>query len=280
MRPIWLIESGVYGEEATPLLDEIHRQGMAAELTPHQALKKGSTPIIGGQSVTPDACVIGYGTFPFLRQIQLHHSWVPGAWCSVENLDCTIYFGHFGKFLLNQHYVIMPGVEAIRQRDWLFSVFGREERIFARPTSVHKLFVGRCISREDFASALAPTRYDPATLIVVAAPLTIGREWRLIVADGRVITGSQYAVNGKRNISPNCPAEVHEFAQSLLAEVAWRPDPIFMLDVCESDSRLWLVELNSFSGSWLYQCDLAVVVAQASGLAHRAWESMSKSRVS
>lgn len=92
MRPTWLIEAGVYGDEATPLLEEIRRQGMVAEIVPHQALKKGSVPVIGGRPLMAEECVIGYGTFPFARQIQLHHRWVPGAWCSAENLDCATYF--------------------------------------------------------------------------------------------------------------------------------------------------------------------------------------------
>jgi hypothetical protein len=271
MRPTWLIEAGVYGDEATPLLTEIHRQGMVGEIVSHQMLKKGSVPLIGGQPVQPDACVIGYGTFPFAQQIKLHHPWVPGAWCSAENLDCAVYFAHFGKYLLNQNYAIMPGIEAIRQRDWLFSVFGRHEEVFARPTSCFKLFVGRRIDREVFPTALAPTRYDPTTLVVIAAPKVIEREWRLVVAGDRVLSGSQYAVQGQRAISPECPAEVRRFAEAMLSEIRWCPDPIFMLDVCESDNRLSLVELNSFSGSWLYQCDLSVVVAEASSLAERAW---------
>ena len=51
-----------------------------------------------------------------------------------------------------------------------------------------------------------------------------------------------------------------------------RPDPLFMMDVCESDGRLWLVELNGFSCSWLYACDLQAVVAAVSNLAARNWE--------
>jgi hypothetical protein len=272
MRPVWLIEAGVYGAEADPLLAEIRRQGMAADVVPHQSLKKGSAPVIDGQPLPQDACVIGYGTFPFAREIQLHQRWVPGAWCNPEKLDCATYFAYFGKFLLNQHYAILPGVEAIRQRDWLFSVFGRGEEVFARPTSCHKLFVGRRISRETFNNALAPTRYDPATLVVVAPPKEIACEWRLVVVGDRVVAGSQYAQDGTRAISPNCPGEVRAFTESMLAEVRWRPDPIFMLDVCESEGRLWLVELNSFSCSWLYQCDLCAVVAEASALARQVWE--------
>ena len=157
MRATWLIEAGVYGDEAVPLLDEIRRQGMTAEVIHHRALRAEADPIVvDGRPLTNDACVIGYGTFPFAQQILLHQTWSPGAWCSAANLDCATYFAYFGRFLLNQQYAILPGVEAIRQQDWLFSVFGRAEQVFIRPTSCLKLFVGRCVDRESFATALAP----------------------------------------------------------------------------------------------------------------------------
>jgi hypothetical protein len=272
MLPVWLIEAGVYGAEAEPLLAEIRRQGMTAEVVPYQAIGKGKDTVVGGRSLADGDFVIGYGTFPFARQIQLHRRWTPGAWCDQANLDCTCYFAHFGKFLLNQNYAIMPGVEAIRQQDWLYAVFGRDDEVFARPTGCHKVFTGRCIFREDFSSALGPTRYDPATLIVVAAPQEIGREWRLVVKGDRVVAGCQYAVTGSKCVQPGCPAEVQVFAEAMLAETRWRPDPIFLLDVCESNGELWLVEINGFSCSWLYRCDLAAVVAEASKLAMQSWE--------
>jgi hypothetical protein len=82
MPGTWLIEAGVYGSQVDPLLAEIRRQRMVGELLPHAALKKGSTPLVAGSPLGPGACVIGYGTFPFARQIQLHHRWTPGAWCT------------------------------------------------------------------------------------------------------------------------------------------------------------------------------------------------------
>jgi hypothetical protein len=273
MHPIWLIEAGVYREEADLLLAEVRRHGMTASIVPHTALKAGAGLAIDGQPVPSDGCVIGYGTFPFARQIQLHYGWSPGDWCDPANLDCSIYFAYFGKYLLNQPYAIMPGVEAIRQSDWLFSVIGDGEAVFARPTGCHKLFVGRCIYRESFASALSPSRYDPATQIVIAAPRKIGREWRLVIIGDRIIAASQYAEDGARSVAAGCPDEVRDFVAAMLNAVSWRPDPIFMIDVCESDGRLWLVELNGFSCSWLYQCDLPEVVERASELAVRQWAS-------
>jgi hypothetical protein len=271
VRPVWLIEAGVYGAEADPLLAEVRRHGMVAEVVPHQALLKGRVVTAGGRPLADGDCAIGYGTFPFAREIHLHRRWRPGAWCDPVNLDCICYFAHLGRFLLNQHYAILPGVEAIRQRDWLFEVFGADEMVFARPAGCHKLFTGRCIARDDFASALGPTRYDPATLVVVASPREIDREWRLVVAADRVVAASRYAEQGGKSVSPGCPGEVRAFAEAMLAEVRWRPDPVFMMDVCESDGRLWLVELNGFSTSWLYACDVEAVVAAVSELASREW---------
>ncbi len=66
--------------------------------------------------------------------------------------------------------------------------------------------------------------------------------------------------------------ELDAFVERMLREVRWRPDPIFMVDVCESAGRPWLVELNGFSCSWLYRCDLAAVVARASEVASQAWQ--------
>src|SRR6185369_1586777 len=138
----------------------------AVALVSLQTLRKGETLFVGDHCLSDGDCVIGYGTFPFARQIQLHRRWTPGAWATAGNLDCTTYFAYFGKFLLNQRYAIMPGVEAIRQADWLFATFGKDDEVFVRPTSCDKSFTGRCVYKDDFAIGLAPTRYDPATMVV------------------------------------------------------------------------------------------------------------------
>lgn len=269
-RPVWLVEAGVYGAEADPLLAEIRRQGLSAAVVSHRAVRDPSLSV-DGHSLGEAACVIGYGTFPFAREIHLHRQWKPGAWCNPLNLDCTTYFAHFGRFLLNQQYTILPGVEAIRQRDWLFDVWGRDDKVFVRPTGCHKLFTGRCVARDDFESALAPTRYDPATLVVIASPKVVEREWRLVIAGDRVIASSRYAVTGRKSVESGCPDAIHLFAEGMLKSVRWRPDPVFMADIGEADGHPWLIELNGFSCSWLYACDLAAVVEAASALATATW---------
>ena len=93
-----------------------------------------------------------------------------------------------------------------------------------------------------------------------------------MIAEDRVIAASQYCDRGRKALARGCPDEVVAFAEDALTEVSWRPDPIFMMDVCESRGALWLVELSAFSTSWLYQCDLALVVSTASDVARAAWQ--------
>jgi hypothetical protein len=202
-----------------------------------------------------------------VRHSMLKLGWTPGGWCSPEKLDCEAYYPHFADFLLNRWCEILPGIAAIREKERLFAEFGRDGRVFARPTSVHKLFVGRLIAQDDFETALAPTRYDSETKVLVAEPRPVWREWRLVVAGDEVIAGSQYAEDGERSVRPDCPEAVRDFAAALLAHVRWRPDDVFMLDVGETEDGLRLIELNSFSCSWLYACDPGRVVEAVS---HRA----------
>ena len=102
----------------------------------------------------------------------------------------------------------------------------------------------RCVDRESFAAALAPAGFDPATLVVVAGVKPIEREWRLVVTGDEVIAASQYSVAGTRSVAPGCPDKVRKFVAGMLADVTWRPDPIFLMDVCVSGGQLRLVELG------------------------------------
>lgn len=271
MLPTWLFEADVFGETAEPLKAEIRRQGMACYVTRQDLLAHTRTDSFGGRRVPEDGCVVCCGSVPFVRFVQLHRAWIPGGWCNTDNLSCTAYYPPFEAYLLNRRHTILTGVEATCQRDALLAAFGREGRLFVRPDGCQKLFTGRVVDGDNFADALAPARYDPETRVVIAEPRPIAQEWRLVVAEGRMIAASQYLRRGVIEILPGCPSEVYSFADAMLTAVGWLPDELFMLDVCESEGQLFLLEINSFSCSALYQCDLKVVVEVSTRLAVRAW---------
>jgi hypothetical protein len=198
--------------------------------------------------------------------------WVPGAWCDADALACSSYYPHFAPYLLNGRHRITTAVEATQDQASVFSEFGQAGQVFVRPDGCQKTFTGRVVSEDDFASALTPARYDPATRIVIAEPRPISREWRLIIVEGTVVGVSQYLVGKEIRTESGCPGEILSFAVDMLNAVPWRPDAAFMADVCQSEGNLFLLELNGFSSSAVYPCDYAAVVAAVSDLAVRTWQ--------
>lgn len=270
MKPTWLIERGVYRNDAARVKDEVERQGMQCAEVDYFPGRKTPDDLRGCPALPDNACVVLWGTLPLMQQLQIQHTWIPGGWCHLQNLDCSTYYRQFGPWLLNNQHAMLTGVEATRQEQQLFEQFGRDE-LFVRPSGVHKLFTGKVVYRDDFRDAIAPARYDPLTLVVVAPPQEIAREWRLIIVGDVVVAASQYRDQGAISIATGCPEEVARFAAEILNSVRWRPDRAFMMDVCESDGRLHILELNSFSCSAWYACDVAAVVRAASEAAQAEW---------
>jgi len=270
MRPLWLIEADAFGSAVEPLKTEIRRQGMNFSVIHHETFTSGYLPRIADEN----DCVLFIGTWPLWRHIQLHwSSWVPGGWCSTDQLDCAVYYQHLRDFVLNQKHFIMTGVEAIQRQEQIFAELATNGQVFVRPTGCLKVINGRCVDSASFASALAPTRYDPTTRIVAAQPKSIGHEWRVVVAEHRPLAASQYYDRGLKKLTGGCPHEVWQFVEQVLAAVAWEPDQVFVMDVCESEGKLYVLELNGFSCAGLYECDLTKVVSKASDLAERAWKA-------
>jgi hypothetical protein len=274
MIPVWLIEADVFGRSFEPVKTEIRQQGMVWEVLQPGPFLNGLAPTVNGRRLGDRDCVVFSGTYPLMRHVQLHYAWVPGGWCTAERFDCSAYYPHFRRYLLNHAHAILNLENALSEAGEIFAQFGKGGRVFFRPCGVQKTFTGRPADREAFVLALESARYANGC-VLVAPPREISQEWRVIVARGQCVAASQYRLNGRHAESPGCPREVRVFVDRLLAEVQYRPDPIYMMDLCACGDELYLVELNSFSCSGFYQCDPAPVVEAVKRLAMEEWQGSS-----
>jgi hypothetical protein len=270
MTPIWLIEADVFGRSFEPIKAAIRQHGMAWEVVQPGPFLNGVAPSVGGHRLSDEDCVIFSGTFPLMRHIQLHYAWRPGGWCTAEHFDCRSYYPHFGNRLLNHEHAVLAMEDALSRVEENFAQFSKEGRVFLRPCGVQKTFTGRCVDREEFVLALESARYANVP-VLIAAPQAISREWRVVVSRGRFVAASQYKLHGAHREAPGCPREVRAYVERLLADVVFRPDPIYLMDIGESENNFSLIELNSFSCSGLYQCDPSEVALEAKGLAIDQW---------
>jgi hypothetical protein len=128
------------------------------------------------------------------------------------------------------------------------------KEFFARPDSPLKQFSGRVLDRdaltmEDFDFGLYFD--DPQLPVVIAPKREIGREWRYVVIGNKVVAASGYDATGRKGIPDDGPTAV----ASTIARRLTKPGDVYVIDLCESNGEVRLVELNPFSGADLYRCD-------------------------
>ena len=220
-------------------------------------------------------CVVVYGSFRFVRQIQRAAPWplTPGAFAETGNLSYAAFGAHLGDLLLNDDFVILPFGE-FRRRG--LGPWGG--RCFLRPSAVTKSFTGMVVSAADFKHEMNSleklSSVMPEDLVVAASARDILRETRFVIVDGKVVAGSTYGWNGNDDIGLPIDDDSSELADRVACH-PWRPDRAYTCDVAlvRQEGRIVarLLELNSFSCASLYGCDMQAVVEAVSAAALDEW---------
>lgn len=269
----WLVEDFEGDGTLDPLIHEIKRLGMPIEvINPFDNILKDKYTNYG-----PDDCVIYYGSLNLGWKIQREQRWIPGVYCNFQNLSCLTYYSHWGEFLFNQDYLMLPLLEVDRRKDEIFDKFGVDGAIFMRPDSGAKTFYGNVYPYDEWDSELklmdgyAGKPLDEI-LVVVSSPKPISREWRIVVGtDNGPIAASQYKKDGELNEDTGCPVDVWNIAVKL-SKHKWQPDRLYTVDVCESEGKFYFLEVNSFSCSGLYRCAPYPIVKMATQAAIKEWQ--------
>jgi hypothetical protein len=261
----WLVESDIFDEGYLPALTKaLDRVGSAYQVVKY-------VPFSGElfDEFEPEDCVITYGSINLVRLVQDLKNWNPGSFCTWENYKCSRYYPKFYNVLLNAHCSWMPMSYLLHKQ----SESGLGRQVFLRPDDGEKTFTGGTFSLADFDENfyfLGPA-IESDILVLMARPREITREWRFFVSGEEVITGSLYREKGKLNHQLCESGEAFEFAQ-FIARVSYKPDPVFSVDVCESEGKLYLLELNCFSCAGFYASNLDKLVEavnREASLAHK-----------
>ena len=150
-----------------------------------------------------------------------------------------------------------------------------------RPNSCNKQFVGsvfRIDNWENEMSYLETLNINDDELVLVSSPKNIDKEFRFIVVNGKVVTGSLYAGTDSefQKIDPfKIPEGARSFtiAQEIVKEVNWQPDRVWVLDICKTKSDEWKVlEIGAFSCAGMYECDKKIIVEEVSKEALKEWK--------
>ena len=262
----WIIESDVYNDNNSRLVD-------AAKALGHEIIRWDDEWILRNKFPTPlNSFTVFHGSLGIASQITSRTNWKPGAFCTSKNFYCSAWYSYCQDWLIHKKWVYTTVSKFIADPDLIFEKIEAEDSVFVRPDSPLKPFSGRVVQKSGVSLKALDYGYyyeDENLPIVITPFCTINQEWRFVVVNKRVVTGSAY-IAGSRDES-NCISSGREwdYAQ-VIANNITSPDDVYVLDLCESEGDYKLLEINPFSGADLYACDRTAIVKSISLLANRA----------
>lgn len=263
-NPSWLIEKYIFDENVNKFKDVFKKLNIKYKIFEYHPFME----IDCSSLFNDDDCVIFYGSLNLARDLRKKSKWVPGVWGDLNKLKCTTYYNYLGEFLLNSDYIMLPYGELLRRKEFLFNNVGNNDALFIRPDSGFKTFTGTVIYKNSYEADVKQLGFydvDAANIVIVSEPKNIYEEYRMICVDKQIVTGCMYKLNRKEHYSTSIPEEVFEFATKIANK--WQPDNCFTIDVCKTDDGYKLVEINSFSSSGFYVCDIEKIVTAATEMA-------------
>jgi hypothetical protein len=215
---------------------------------------------------------LAYGSVEFCKAIR--RELYPGRWCDWPGLRYDYYAAGLGALLLNDDYVLLPAGEVRRRQSLLRQQWGA---VFLRPVRADKPFAGfvACTDAGDEIEERL-IRLEKHDLVVVARAKTIDAEYRTVAVRGKgIIAESQYMRQGQLDLDQEVPPEVEQAAKDVVMALGTNfPDPMFVVDIALCQGQYRLLEVNSFSFSIFYACDLEAIVRAAHTEAISEWQQM------
>ncbi|SMP78064.1 protein of unknown function [Neorhodopirellula lusitana] len=259
----WVLESGVFPRSHASLREAVVAAGHRLLEWDDAWWSDGIPANIG------DTHTLFHGSLGNAARIHDELNWTPGSFCNASAFRCSAWYDSVREWLLHTDWRFLPANELVDSAAEVAASLGCTNRIFVRPDSPLKPFSGRVLDVASLSLAALDHGFyfDDEALPVVAAPIrTMGCEWRFVVVDKVVVAGSAYDAATRTATSDRSNSDAWAYAQTI-ADVIPPPADVYILDVCECDGELRLIELNPFGGADLYACDGFAIVRAVSQFA-------------
>lgn len=209
--------------------------------------------------------IIAHGTIEFIRECKKKFPLACPLAYQNENVTSFEKFAvPLRDYLLNDDYLILPYKEIKLREEF------KRKSFFIKPLSGLKQFTGKVIVPENFEHEINSLnrieRIDDDLLCVVSSSKYIESEFRYIICDGKVITGSEYRWDNKLDIRIDTLPECDKLAE-IIAKHEFQADYVYVCDIAMTGDGPKVIELNSFSSSGLYACDTRKIIEEVSKMA-------------
>lgn len=240
----WALQTGFLSEEGwSALIDTLQRFGIPHSI--HDVVPKVGD-LVPPLSL-PHRNVICVGSYS-MRHVAAKNGWTPGVFDLFEQ-DFVQQREHWGEHMLNAR----SSVAMLKNATFPTG------RMFVRPTTDSKYFSGRVFTASEFeawkravcdAHDQAKPGPRPDTLVQLSPPVSIFAEYRFWIVKGEIITQSVYKRGDQVFYSGEVDPRLAIFVQQRIEE--WEPHDAFVIDVCDTEAGIKIVEINTLNSSGFY----------------------------
>ena len=266
----WIIEKDIFEENTDALVAACEKYGHKAHIVGYRPFDMEQVFPTFDDTLDP---VVFYGSLNLAHKLLNSGNFIgfPGVYYRPKQYNCSTYYAYFGEVHVNGNCAMMPWAEFIRRKGNLpFSEYGtKPSAVFVRPDSGSKLFTGTVVYNDTFDQNIkeitAYSDIEPHDMVLISEPRSVIDEYCFVVIGDEIITGSRYIAEGR--LSSYRVDKTHKawkYAESILKKVKWRPEEIFVLDICKTMCGFEVMEIGCFSCCGLYDCDIDIIVKRVS----------------
>lgn len=217
----------------------------------------------------PNDEVFVFGPINSVRQLSERFGWL--NWMPLNLLRCTSYYPYFSPWLFQQDRFYLPALELLQRWDHICE-FLNEDVLFVRPDTNSKIFTGDVFGKEEYQSIYQGSM-EPTTMLVVARPQKVTREWRVLMVNGKIITGSLYKKDGDLCHQEDLPPDESWIRRCWSQGYSLYPGPkMIHMDIAEDQNgNLGLLELSSVNSAGIYGMDVEKFVGAIQDFAQREY---------
>lgn len=204
--------------------------------------------------------VVFHGIFSGLTQLKRM------AWCGLVNKYTPLFYEvgwwteQLAPLCLNHKGNLIPFNLLNDSLLTIYSELSQDGKIFIRPNTGEKKFTGQLLEPHQIKQ-LADIVTDDE-LLFIAKPKNIQGEWRFVISNRRVLTGSTYCYGGLRCQIPAVHPKAEKLA-NIASLLLSNNDPLYTIDIVETTAGdFFVMEVNSFACASLYCCNKEKIIAE------------------
>ena len=212
---------------------------------------------------TEQDTVVLYGPIQFVRS-NLQRKFQPGAFGfkTRETLTSVYMTSAPLNMFFNQKCIYLPWGMIPSSHEMIADLVGDD--VFIRPDSGFKSFTGfnsKLTTLQFEMNSLRQTNNpDPSEMCLISPAKQITGEYRFVICQNKVVSGSQYRWDDKFDVRLDVPQHCWDFAEKV-AELDWQLDTCYVVDIFMDEHGVpYIGEYNSFSSAGLYHCNMDKIV--------------------